>query len=475
MFGEVPEGLDRSKEAQVAAILLPWTCSRAKEPTMAWVQRRTGKDGRPRYRGCYRDSRDRIRSAGTFATKKAAERAAVQAEVLHATGRLGGADVGKLTFRRYVDEVWFPHHVLEPSTREGYRYSIDKHLMPFFGAMKTNAVLPSHVREWVSDRVAAGVSPAMIRHGRIILSAIYTTALNDGVVPLHPCKGVKTPTVPRKEFRIVTPVQFDAIYAALPDEQSRLLVEVAIDSGLRWGELTELRAGDLDPVTRILTVSRAVVMLNPAFHPDGGRFHVKAYPKSKLTRRFKLSAPVATRIAALAEVRRLGVEDLLFTQPVPQAPPRLVPVPSDELGRTAPNERGVTYPHATLSAYTAGRCRCELCRAVFAAYRARRRTAGEDGGSRPRALETDGHLSRDWFTKQVWKPACTMAGIEGGVRMHDLRHAHASWLLAGGADLQVVKERLGHASIATTERYLHTLPTADDTALDALAKIRRRS
>src|SRR5207302_9689799 len=43
---------------------------------------------------------------------------------------------------------------------------------------------------------------------------------------------------------------------------------------------------------------------------------------------------------------------------------------------------------------------------------------------------------------------------------------------AGGADLQVVKERLGHASIVTTERYLHSLPTADETALDALSKIR---
>lgn len=61
------------------------------------------------------------------------------------------------------------------------------------------------------------------------------------------------------------------------------------------------------------------------------------------------------------------------------------------------------------------------------------------------------------------------------MRIHDLRHAHASWLLAGGADLQVVKERLGHASIATTERYLHTLPEADETALDALSNIRNRS
>src|SRR5688572_7666664 len=56
--------------------------------------------------------------------------------------------------------------------------------------------------------------------------------------------------------------------------------------------------------------------------------------------------------------------------------------------------------------------------------------------------------------------------------MHDLRHAHASWLLAGGADLQVVKERLGHGSITTTEKYLHSLPTAGAAALAALDAIR---
>ena len=58
------------------------------------------------------------------------------------------------------------------------------------------------------------------------------------------------------------------------------------------------------------------------------------------------------------------------------------------------------------------------------------------------------------------------------VTPHGLRHAHASWLLAGGADLQVVKERLGHGSITTTEKYLHTLPGAGDAALSALDAVR---
>jgi len=67
--------------------------------------------------------------------------------------------------------------------------------------------------------------------------------------------------------------------------------------------------------------------------------------------------------------------------------------------------------------------------------------------------ETDGHIPADWFRRQVWYPARDAAGL-AELRVHDLRQAHASWLLAGGADPQVVKERLGHASIVTTEWYL---------------------
>ena len=84
------------------------------------------------------------------------------------------------------------------------------------------------------------------------------------------------------------------------------------------------------------------------------------------------------------------------------------------------------------------------------------------------------HIGRNWFRRMVWRPACEAAGLADTPRFHDLRHSHASWLLAGGADLQVVKERLGHASIMTTQRYLHTLPDADETAVEAFSRIRNR-
>ena len=68
--------------------------------------------------------------------------------------------------------------------------------------------------------------------------------------------------------------------------------------------------------------------------------------------------------------------------------------------------------------------------------------------------------------------AVAASGVDFAVRVHDLRHAHASWLLAGGSDLKSVMDRMGHAQITTTQKYLHTLPDADAKNLTALDRIR---
>jgi len=63
-----------------------------------------------------------------------------------------------------------------------------------------------------------------------------------------------------------------------------------------------------------------------------------------------------------------------------------------------------------------------------------------------------GRLSRQgaWH---VLKVAAERAGITGGVSPHTLRHSFATHLLEGGADVRVVQELLGHASVTTTQVY----------------------
>jgi integrase/recombinase XerD len=61
-------------------------------------------------------------------------------------------------------------------------------------------------------------------------------------------------------------------------------------------------------------------------------------------------------------------------------------------------------------------------------------------------------LSRNALWSIV-KRYAQQAGLPGDVSPHTLRHSFATHMLAGGADLRVVQEMLGHASIATTQVY----------------------
>jgi integrase/recombinase XerD len=60
---------------------------------------------------------------------------------------------------------------------------------------------------------------------------------------------------------------------------------------------------------------------------------------------------------------------------------------------------------------------------------------------------------------RVVKAAVTRAGLPAEVSAHWLRHAHASHSLDRGAPIHLVQATLGHASVATTGRYLHARPS----------------
>ena len=114
---------------------------------MGWLMERIRPDGRPAYTAMYRDLRGRKRSAGTFTSEREANRAWQRAEAALGSGRrIADPRRGRQTVRAYVEDEWFPNHVIEATTRESYRYILDRYLLPALGDLRMADVLPNEVR-----------------------------------------------------------------------------------------------------------------------------------------------------------------------------------------------------------------------------------------------------------------------------------------------------------------------------------------
>jgi site-specific recombinase XerD len=136
--------------------------------------------------------------------------------------------------------VWLPSKQVETSTLAAYRSYLDKHFIPTFGQRPMGKILPSEVQRWVTTATEDGLSAASVRKYHTMLHSVFERALRDRVVTFNPCAHTELPKVIKNKARTLTPAEYDAILTALP-ARHRLMVETAINTGLRWGELIALK------------------------------------------------------------------------------------------------------------------------------------------------------------------------------------------------------------------------------------------
>lgn len=98
---------------------------------------------------------------------------------------------------------------------------------------------------------------------------------------------------------------------------------------------------------------------------------------------------------------------------------------------------------------------------------ARREAAGDEEVTGALFVDELGEPLRYRRWRSLWETAAKSVGVE--FTSHDLRHFYASALIAGGASVKQVQERLGHASaVVTLQTYSHLWPGDDDRTRDVM-------
>lgn len=204
---------------------------------MASVRR--PRDGRA-WEARYRTPDGRYRSR-TFPTKREAQRFVAEVEVDKARGSWVDPAGARVILADWAEQWWRTTTNLRPSTRVRDESYLASYILPEFGRTPLGRITQLDVRAWVADLDSRDLAPATVVKAYQILAKILRAAVDGGLIPSTPCRGIPLPRVEREEMRFLTPSQV-AHLADVIDPRFRALVLVAAYAGLRRAELAGLRS-----------------------------------------------------------------------------------------------------------------------------------------------------------------------------------------------------------------------------------------
>jgi integrase len=339
--------------------------------------------------------------------------------------QLGHVDRGthvapsKVTVDRHF-ATWLDGLRKGPTTIASYRKNVRLHVIPYIGDVKlaqlTGTRLTALYRQLeTSGRAdgAGGLGARTVRYIHTILHSALAAAVDDNLLAVNPAAKAKPPRAKEAkspEMRTWDADQLRTFLDWAERERPELYPAwlLLAMTGMRRGEALAVRWGDVDFDAGTLAVRRSAVL-------------VKAKGEGE---RLKVGPPKSGKS---------GVIDLD--------------------GRTL----------AALRAHRAQRGALSLALARDDAYVLGRL----DGG-----LRHPEPLSRE-FTRQLASAARQLGeAMPPAIRLHDLRHTHATLYLRAGVHPKIVSERLGHATISITlDVYQHALPTLQREAAAQVAAL----
>jgi integrase len=355
-------------------------------------------------------------------TKKDAQ-AALRAKLVDAArGEL--VDPSRQPAGDYLDE-WAAGLRLEPSTVASYRKNIRLHLKPALGTVPLSALTAERISRLYRDlersgradyRAGEGLSPRTVRYCHTILNAALSTAVKSHRLARNPAAAASPPTAKQAkspEMKCWTAGQLAAFLGwAAHHSQNHALWHYLAHTGERRGEALSGRYRDLDAEAAAVRVCRSAGL-----------------------------------------IRELGEGAFIHEGDTKSHKPRVIDLDPVTIGVLARHKRG------------RGEMALQLARPDALIF-------GDVEG----AHRNPEHVSRQ-FVRDVER--CRQALGEDAlpmIRLHDLRHTHATILLLAGVPVHVVSQRLGHANPSITLNiYAHVMPGNQREAADTFARLIREA
>lgn len=181
------------------------------------------------------------------------------AEAREAKGNRDAGDrrpVARVSFGDYFEE-WIETYSgrtargFSETSRVDYRRAIGVNALPRWCGWKLAEVEPADVRDLLGARRKAGDSTVAIKKLRAALSALFATALEDGLVRSNPVRGVRVPSAPAgaeaddDRAKALTRAELGVLLAAIPDNW-QLFFELLVHTGLRISEAVGLTWAHID-------------------------------------------------------------------------------------------------------------------------------------------------------------------------------------------------------------------------------------
>lgn len=365
--------------------------------------------------------RRRDENGQPWTTKKAAQ--AAVSEALAKVRRDEWIEPSKQTLGEYLDE-WAAGLRLAPSTVASYKKNIRNLINPRIGGVALASLTPARITAMYREletsgrcdhKAGEGLSARTVRYVHTILGAALSAAVDAGMIARNPVDKAKPPTAKEAKAPEMHPWTGDQLKAFLAWSKEGSTLHLAwyvlAMTGMRRGELLALRWRDLDLETGTIAVRRSVGI-----------------------------------------IRNKGQGARIEEGPTKTCKPRVVDVDDATVALLKAHKRergGLALQMARDDALVFGDLE------------------GQHRHPERFSRTFKEHLAR--CRKELEKAG---AEVPDEIRLHDLRHTHATILLRANVHVKIVSERLGHATVSITlDTYSHVLPTMQREAVAKLAAI----